>query len=71
VTIGGRDFRFAAGEIVSTQWAYKFTADEFRNIASQAGFEPRHVWIDEQRLFSLHYLRAPVRNAGRMGARAL
>jgi dimethylhistidine N-methyltransferase len=71
VTIGGRDFHFAAGEIVSTQWAYKFTADEFRSIASQAGFEPRHVWVDEQRLFSLHYLRAPVRNAGRMGARTL
>ena len=29
------------------------------------------VWVDDQRLFSIHYLRAPVREAGRIGGRTL
>jgi dimethylhistidine N-methyltransferase len=71
VTIAGRAFRFGAGEIINTQWAYKFTVEEFRSLGQQAGFEPRDVWIDDRRLFSIHYLRAPVREAGRIGGRTL
>lgn len=57
----GREFRFAAGEILDTQWAYKFTAEEFQALGRQAGFEPRHVWIDDKHLFSTHFLEAPKR----------
>lgn len=59
--LAGREFRFAAGEILDTQWAYKFTAEEFQALGRQAGFEPRHVWIDGKKLFSIHFLQAPAR----------
>jgi dimethylhistidine N-methyltransferase len=71
VRIAGHPFRFGAGEVIDTQWAYKFTVEEFRSLGMQAGFEPREVWVDDHRLFSIHYLRAPVREASRMGARTL
>jgi len=71
VTVSGRAFGFGAGEIIDTQWAYKFTVEEFGALGMQAGFEPQEVWVDDQRLFSIHYLRAPGREAGRVGARTL
>ena len=58
VGFAGREFRFAAGEIVDTQWAYKFTVEEFQALGRQAGFEPSQVWIDDRRLFSIHYLQS-------------
>jgi uncharacterized SAM-dependent methyltransferase len=58
VRFAGREFRFAAGEIIDTQWAYKFTVEEFQALGQQAGFEPSQVWIDDRRLFSIHYLES-------------
>ncbi|HEY7687488.1 MAG TPA: L-histidine N(alpha)-methyltransferase [Dongiaceae bacterium] len=59
VRLAGREFRFGAGEIIDTQWAYKFTVEEFQALGRQSGFEPRQAWVDDKRLFSIHYLRAP------------
>jgi dimethylhistidine N-methyltransferase len=58
VRFAGREFRFAASEIIDTQWAYKFTVEEFQALGRQAGFEPSQVWIDDRRLFSIHYLQS-------------
>ena len=69
VTIAGRAFRFGAGEIIDTQWAYKFTVEEFRSLGQQAGFDPREVWVDDQRLFS-HPLSAGAGSRGRPHRRA-
>jgi dimethylhistidine N-methyltransferase len=59
VRFGGKEFRFAAGEILETQWAYKFTVEEFQDLARQAGFAPSKAWVDAQRYFSVHCLLAP------------
>jgi dimethylhistidine N-methyltransferase len=58
VHIAGRAFAFAAGERIHTECSYKYDLDVFRAFAQDAGFTPVESWTDEERMFSLHYLRA-------------
>ncbi len=58
VTVAGRRFDFAQGEAVHTEDSHKYTLDSFRGLAAQAGFRPRAVWTDPERLFSLHWLES-------------
>jgi dimethylhistidine N-methyltransferase len=58
VTIGGQRFDFAAGEPVHTEDSHKYTIESFREMAAHAGFNPRAVWTDEERLFSVHWLES-------------
>jgi dimethylhistidine N-methyltransferase len=55
--IAGRGFTFAAGETIHTENSYKYTPDEFRRLAVQAGFEPLRTWTDARDLFAVLYLR--------------
>ena len=55
----GRRYVFADGESIHTENSYKYSVDGFRALAQSAGFEPRALWCDAQRLFSLHWLVAP------------
>ncbi len=59
VTVAGRRFLFATGESIHTENSYKFDIDGFRDMARRAGFVPEAVWIDGDRLFSVHLLRSP------------
>lgn len=59
VALGGRIFRFDQGETIHTENSYKYSADEFRLLARQAGFDAVHCWIDPQQLFSVHHLAVP------------
>lgn len=54
----GRTFHFAKGELVHTEYSYKYTLEGFRALASDAGFKPVEAWTDPNRLFSVHYLQA-------------
>lgn len=56
VRIETEDFEFKQGETIHIQYAYKYSVEEFQAIARQVGFEPTRVWIDDDNLFSLHYL---------------
>ena len=47
---------FAAGEAIHTEDSHKYSIESFRELAAKAGFSPRAVWSDENRLFSLHWL---------------
>lgn len=58
VRIGETFVEFAEGEAVHTEDSHKYTIESFRALAWEAGFVPRHVWCDEQRLFSVHWLEA-------------
>lgn len=58
VRLLGRELRFAAGEAIHTENAYKYTAEGFRRLAAEAGFTPRGCWTDEEGLFSVHWLEA-------------
>lgn len=59
VWIGDESFNFALGETIHTEDSYKYDIAGFQTIARQAGFEPIRAWTDQDRLFSLHMLRAP------------
>ena len=58
VHVAGQAVRFVAGERIHTEDSYKYTIDEFRDLARAADFRAERVWSDPQHLFSLHYLSA-------------
>jgi L-histidine Nalpha-methyltransferase len=55
-TIGHDIFDFAPGEPVHTEDSHKYTIESFREMAVRAGFSPRAVWTDKERLFAVHWL---------------
>jgi dimethylhistidine N-methyltransferase len=59
VSVCGHRFEIGEGETLHTENSYKFTIEGLRRLARQAGFEPGPVWIDRDRLFSVHWLYAP------------
>ncbi len=59
VELGGRSYEFEEGETLHTENSYKFTIDGLQALAARAGFRPGPVWMDEARLFSVHWLHAP------------
>jgi len=56
--VAGRTFSFVEGEALHTENSHKMTIEGFRALAARAGFTPRAVWCDVERLFSLHWLEA-------------
>ena len=58
VKLRGQVFEFAQGEPVHTEDSHKYTIESFREMAAHAGFNPRAVWTDEERLFSVHWLES-------------
>ena len=57
VHLGTIAIPLAAGEPIGTEHSYKFSIDEFQTLAIRAGFQPKGLWIDDQGLFSVHYLQ--------------
>ena len=58
VTLGDQTISFAAGEPVHTEDSHKYTIESFREMAVRAGFQPRTVWTDADRLFAIHWLES-------------
>ncbi len=49
---------FAPGEAIHTEDSHKYSIESFRELAARAGFIPRAVWTDENRLFAVHWLES-------------
>lgn len=58
VTVGEQCFEFVQGEPVHTEDSHKYTIESFREMAARAGFRPRAVWADPERLLSIHWLES-------------
>jgi len=56
IAVGGERFDFVAGESIHTEDSFKYTTDEFADVARAAGWTQQHCWTDPEALFSLHYL---------------
>lgn len=56
VTVSNQTFPFQAREMLHTENSYKYSIEEFQQLASSAGFQPQRVWTDRENLFSVHYL---------------
>jgi dimethylhistidine N-methyltransferase len=56
VRLAGREFAFAAGESIITEFSYKHTIEGFTRLAASAGFrEASRVWTDPQRWFAVFH----------------
>jgi L-histidine Nalpha-methyltransferase len=58
VRLPGGMVEFSAGEAIHTEDSHKYSIESFREIAVRAGFSPRAIWTDENRLFALHWLES-------------
>jgi dimethylhistidine N-methyltransferase len=56
VEVAGRSFPFRAGETIHTENSYKYSIEEFQELARSACFVPVKAWTDPGGLFSVHYL---------------
>ena len=54
----GRAFRFAAGETIHTENAYKFTPDRVADLAAQGGWRVERSWISPAPAFGVFLLTA-------------
>jgi dimethylhistidine N-methyltransferase len=66
IRLGGQCFHFAPGDGIHTENSYKYSVDEFHALARGAGLRPRQAWLDDERLFSVHYLSANTRSSPRV-----
>jgi dimethylhistidine N-methyltransferase len=56
VQIGDAKIPFKLGESIWTESSYKYTLDEFAQMAGIAAFTVEQVWTDTQNFFSVQYL---------------
>lgn len=57
VDVFGSAVAFAAGESIHTENSYKYTPDEFCQLAQSAGWQVERTWLAEQDLFATYLLR--------------
>ncbi|MEM9586481.1 MAG: L-histidine N(alpha)-methyltransferase [Planctomycetota bacterium] len=67
VTIADRDYRFAEGESICTEYSHKYTIDGFAELAATVGFELHRSWTDAGDLFAVLHLVIPENNQERQG----
>ncbi len=66
VHLASDEILFQAGESILTEVSYKYTLSEFERLATQAGFQVRRVWTDDQQFFSVQYLVQPQTSSSEM-----
>ena len=50
-------FEFMEGDSLHTEYSYKYSAEEFQQLAAEAGYYAEKCWTDADKLFSVHFLR--------------
>ncbi len=50
-------FQFEKDQPIVTEYSHKYTVEYFEKLAKKAGFQRVKTWLDENQLFSVHYLR--------------
>lgn len=56
VSIDGETITFSKNETIHTESSYKYTLESFSVLVASAGFRVVNSWVDEEALFSVHYL---------------
>lgn len=51
-------FQFNKGQSIVTEYSHKYTLEHFEKLAEKAGFQRVKTWIDDNQLFSVHYLHS-------------
>jgi L-histidine N-alpha-methyltransferase len=58
VVVAGERIAFEDGEGILTECSYKYTVRGFQALAAAVGLQPRQVWTDTRRWFSVQFLVA-------------
>lgn len=56
VRCNGSVVEFEAGESIHTENSYKYTLEGFAELAAASGLATKKTWMDDEQLFSVHYL---------------
>jgi len=56
VTVCDEEIELTAGETIHTENSHKYDPRDFIQLATTAGWSSRKVWVDDDRLFSVHFL---------------
>lgn len=64
VRLGGKRLEIRGGEPLLTEYSYKYSPEDFRELAAGV-FEVRRVWTDPRNLFSVQYLEPAGPRAGK------
>jgi uncharacterized SAM-dependent methyltransferase len=56
IQLNGTTFSFQEGEHIVTEHSYKYSLDEFAQLARRSGWAVKGLWTDDANLFSVHYL---------------
>jgi dimethylhistidine N-methyltransferase len=54
--LNGTPFVFRQGEHIVTEYSYKYTPQEFAELATRSGWTVKRLWTDPAKLFSVQYL---------------
>jgi dimethylhistidine N-methyltransferase len=57
--IDGACFDFSSGETIHTENSYKYSVDEFEQLARASGFVPTKLWTDAREFFAVFLLWSP------------
>lgn len=57
IRVGGQSFHLAEGETIHTESSHKYSIESFQSLATKAGLMPVKHWVDDEHLFSMHYLQ--------------
>ncbi len=57
VKIDGHVFKFKKDQSILTEYSHKYSIRHFQELAKKAGFEGVKTWVDDDELFSVHYLK--------------
>jgi len=53
--LAGTEIEFSAGELINTEFSYKYYPEEFSALAHRSGLRLKRLWQDEQLYFSVMY----------------
>ncbi|MBE9564468.1 MAG: L-histidine N(alpha)-methyltransferase [Proteobacteria bacterium] len=56
VVIGDHKIEFKKDQSILTEYSHKYSIESFQQLAEKAGFQLVKTWLDEDQLFSVHYL---------------
>jgi len=58
ITMAGQAIQFDEDEHIVTEYSHKYSVEGFTELAQEAGWTHRALWLDSKHLFSVHFLIA-------------
>ncbi len=56
ISINGSKYLIKKNEEIHTENSHKYTIRSFKNLANKAGWRIKKTWVDDKKLFSVHFL---------------